>query len=127
MQSFKENMYMELDLKIEVIKRNDYAVLELIGEVDAYTSSRFREIIISVIEEGNVDVVINMLEVEYIDSSGLGALVGGLKRATERNGRILILCNNPQVKKVFEITGLEKVFPIFINEKDAANSILSQK
>ncbi len=59
-----------------------------------------------------------MMKVEYIDSSGLGALVGGLKRSTEHGGRIVIVCDNPQIRKVFEITGLEKVFPLYDVEAD---------
>lgn len=110
---------MEMDLQIEVRRNGDYAILDLVGEVDAYTAGRFREIMLGVIEEGHKDVIVSMQKVEYIDSSGLGALVGGLKRVSERNGKIVIVCDNQQVKKVFEITGLEKVFQIFAKESDA--------
>lgn len=71
------------------------------------------------------DLIISMDGVEYIDSSGLGALVGGLKRASEQQGRIFIVCTNPQVTKVFEITGLVKVFPIFAT-LDAARAALEK-
>lgn len=116
---------MEMDLQINV--RNDYAVpvVDLTGEVDAYTSARFRESIIELIESGAANLVIDMEKVEYIDSSGLGALVGGLKRASERSGKIVIVCNNPQIRKVFEITGLEKVFHLYGTEDEAVNGILA--
>ena len=68
---------------------------------------------ISALGTGRKDLIISMERVEYIDSSGLGALVGGLKRASEQHGRILIVCSKPQVTRVFEITGLVRVFPIF--------------
>ncbi len=114
---------MEMDLQITVRKRGCVAVVELAGELDAYTSSRFREIMIESIEGGSANLIVSMLGVEYIDSSGLGALVGGLKRASERQGRIYILCDQPQVRKVFEITGLEKVFPIYATEDEAVEAI----
>lgn len=101
-------------------------IINLVGELDAYTCSRFRDTMIDVIEQGNPNVVVRMTEVEYIDSSGLGTLVGGLKRASEKSGRIAVVCNTNQIRKVFEITGLEKVFPIFNDELEAAKSLALQ-
>ena len=114
---------MEMDLKINVRGEGKVPVIDLEGEVDAYTAARFREVMIEQIEDGKPNLIINMTKVEYIDSSGLGALVGGLKRASEYQGKLLLVCTEPQVKKVFEITGLEKVFPIFDTEDQAMNSL----
>lgn len=110
---------MEMDLKINVRSDRNVPVVDLTGEVDAYTSARFREAMIELIENGATNLVISMEKVEYIDSSGLGALVGGLKRISEREGKIVIVCNNPQIRKVFEITGLERVFRLYTAEEDA--------
>ena len=114
---------MEMDLKIHVRKNGTVPVIDLNGEVDAYTSARFREVMLDLIDGGGANMVISMERVEYIDSSGLGALVGGLKRASENNGRIVIVCNSPQVRKVFQITGLEKVFPLYELECDAVSAM----
>jgi len=114
---------MEMDLQIVVRRVGDAAVLDLTGEVDAYTSARFREIMLELIDDGGVKLVVSMAKVEYIDSSGLGALVGGLKRISERDGRIVIVTDNPQVRKVFEITGLQKVFPLFEVEDEAVKAV----
>ncbi len=114
---------MEMDLEINVRNDREIPIIELNGEVDAYTSTRFRETMIDLIEKGAASLVVSMDKVEYIDSSGLGALVGGLKRATERQGRIAIVCSNPQVKKVFEITGLERVFPLYAGEDEAVEGL----
>lgn len=113
---------MEMDLRIKVKREDAVPVIDLSGEVDAYTCAGFRDTMIEVIEDGHPDIVVSMLEVEYIDSSGLGTLVGGLKRASEHNGRIALVCANEQIKKVFEITGLERVFPIYATEKEAVAS-----
>ncbi len=100
---------------LQIRERGDgpASVLELTGEVDAYTSPSFREAINRALDRGKKALIISMEGVEYIDSSGLGALVGGLKKASEQHGRILIVCSKPQVAKVFEITGMVRVFPIF--------------
>lgn len=110
---------MEMDLRINVKKVDGIAVIELDGEVDAFTCARFRDTLVTVIDEGSPNLIVNMSDVEYIDSSGLGTLVGGLKRASEHQGKIGLICNSDQIRKVFEITGLERVFPIFSSEADA--------
>lgn len=115
----KEKSAMEMDLLISVRSDGSVPIIDLSGEVDAYTSARFREAMVDLIDTGAASLIVSMMKVEYIDSSGLGALVGGLKRSTERGGRIVIVCDNPQIRKVFEITGLEKVFPLFDVEADA--------
>jgi anti-sigma B factor antagonist len=117
---------MEMDLQINVRNAGEAPIIDLTGEVDAYTAARFREAMLELIENGAVNLIISMENVEYIDSSGLGALVGGLKRVSERNGRIVIVCNNPQIRKVFEITGLEKVFRLYSTEGEAVKSVSSR-
>jgi anti-sigma B factor antagonist len=117
---------MEMDLRIRTRMVEGIPVIELIGELDSYTCSRFRDAMIDTIEQGHSSVVVSMASVEYIDSSGLGTLVGGLKRVSEKSGKIAVVCNSGQIRKVFEITGLEKVFPIFEEETDAARALAVQ-
>nr|CAA9215482.1 hypothetical protein AVDCRST_MAG63-205 [uncultured Armatimonadetes bacterium] len=107
------------DLKIDTRMVDGKPVLDLTGEVDSYNSPKLRETMVALIDEGSPDIVINMTGVDYIDSTGLGTLVGGLKRASEKSGTIRIICPNEQIYKVFNITGLVKVFPIFDNEQAA--------
>ena len=57
--------------------------------------------------------MINLEKVRYIDSTGLGVLIGGLKRVREHGGSVNLVCTNPQIKKIFDITGLVKIFGIF--------------
>ena len=117
---------MDMDLQIKVRKVKDIPVMDLSGEVDAYTCSRLREAMIEVIDDGGSDLVVNMKDVEYIDSSGLGTLVGGLKRVSERQGTIAVCGTNSQIKKVFDITGLIKVFPLYSDEEEAVKGIISR-
>ncbi|MES2460099.1 MAG: STAS domain-containing protein [Armatimonadota bacterium] len=92
-------------------------VLDLNGEVDSYNAPKLREKLVTLIDDGQARLVINLSGVDYIDSTGLGTLVGGLKRASEKGGAIKIICPNEQIYKVFSITGLVKVFQIFDNEQ----------
>jgi anti-sigma B factor antagonist len=116
---------MEMDLRISTRTVEGVPIIDLSGEVDAYTCSAFRDMMIEVIEQGHPNIVVSMAEVEYIDSSGLGTLVGGLKRSSEKGGKIAVVCNSHQIRKVFEITGLEKVFPVFEDETEAVRKMVA--
>ncbi|MBC8101222.1 MAG: STAS domain-containing protein [Cytophagales bacterium] len=107
------------DLVIDTRTVDGTPVLDLSGEVDSYNSPKLRERMVRLIDDGQSRLVINMSGVDYIDSTGLGTLVGGLKRASEKGGSIRIICPNEQIHKVFSITGLVKVFQIFDNEQSA--------
>ena len=62
-------------------------------------------------------------KVRYIDSTGLGVLIGGLKRVREHGGTVNLVCTNPQIKKIFDITGLVKIFGIYDTETQACESL----
>jgi anti-sigma B factor antagonist len=99
-----------MDLVLGSRSENGWAVLEVQGEVDLYTSPQLREAILRLTEEGENRIVIDLNNVSFIDSSGLGVLVAGLKRARERGGELALVFGEGSVQKVLSITGLDKVF-----------------
>ena len=107
------------DLLVGTRVVNGTPVLDLSGEVDSYNAPKLRDKMTALIDNTNANLVINLTDVEYIDSTGLGTLVAGLKRATEKGGSIHIICPNEQIYKVFHITGLVRVFTIHQNEESA--------
>ncbi len=86
--------------------------LEVSGEIDVFTSPSLREELYGMIDGGATTIVIDCSHMDFIDSSGLGVLVGALKRTRERGGDFELLGLNPSTRKVFEITGLTKLFTI---------------
>ena len=76
------------------------------------------------IDRGVYFLVINLEKVRYIDSTGLGVLIGGLKRVREHGGSVNLVCTNPQIKKIFDITGLVKIFGIFESEDAAMKALV---
>jgi anti-sigma B factor antagonist len=102
---------MAMDLVLGSRSENGWAVLEVQGEVDLYTSSQLRDAILRLTEEGENRIVIDLNNVSFMDSSGLGVLVAGLKRARERGGELALVFGEGSVQKVLGITGLDKVFP----------------
>jgi anti-sigma B factor antagonist len=87
-------------------------VLEVSGEVDIYTAPKLREKLVELIDAGNDRIVVDLEGVGFMDSTGLGSLVAGLKRIRERDGELAIVCTREPVLKVLGITGLDRVFPV---------------
>ena len=88
------------------------AVLRIEGEVDVYTSPALRDELYRLIEAGAKRVVVDLANMDFIDSSGLGVFVGALKRIRERSGDLELRAMQPSTRKVLEITGLTQVFTI---------------
>jgi anti-sigma B factor antagonist len=95
------------------------AVIALGGEVDVYTSPRLKQEMVDLLNKGITRLVIDLSAVEYLDSTGLGVLIGGLKRARERDGDLRLICDNLRILRIFEITGLTKIFDIYRTEAEA--------
>ncbi len=87
--------------------------LKLGGEIDIYTSTIFKEELQQIyLSEETGDVHIDASELEYIDYTGLGVLIGALKRIKQKDKDIYIKDTKPNVKKIFNITGLDKIFKL---------------
>lgn len=108
-----------MELEIRPDRLDDYCTLTLSGEVDVYTAPRLKEALIEEIESGCANILVDLEGVGFIDSSGLGVLVGGLRRVKEREGIIRLVCTKDSILKIFRITGLDKVFPIYDSLEEA--------
>jgi anti-sigma B factor antagonist len=97
-------------------------VVEVSGEIDVYTAPRLRETLISLVDAGNYHLIVDMEGVEFLDSTGLGVLVGGLKRVRAHDGIIDLVCTQGRILRIFRITGLSKVFAIYDSVDDALAS-----
>ncbi len=86
--------------------------MALSGEVDIYTSQELKENLYRVVETNKKDVIIDCKELNYIDSTGLGIFVGALKKAKQYEKKITIINLKDNIKKLFIITGLDKIFEV---------------
>jgi anti-sigma B factor antagonist len=89
----------------------DCAVLQVTGEVDVYTAPLLRERVLDLMAKGAVHLLVDLGTVDFIDSTGLGVLVGCLKRLRAREGSLTLVLNAKHIVRVFQITGLTKIFP----------------
>ncbi|HEX3827604.1 MAG TPA: STAS domain-containing protein [Sporichthyaceae bacterium] len=101
---------MELTLQTRV--EGEFTVIEVGGEIDVYTAPKLRECLVDLVNSGRHHLVVDMEKVEFLDSTGLGVLVGGLKRVRAHDGSLRLVCTQERILKIFRITGLTKVFPI---------------
>lgn len=101
-----------MDLELETTQRDGVAVLSLRGEIDVYTAPRMRQAIVDLVDAGSRNIVIDMENVDFLDSTGLGVLVEGLKRVRTRGGSLSLVVTQDKIVKIFDITGLNKAFPI---------------
>jgi anti-sigma B factor antagonist len=102
-------------------------VIALTGEVDLYTAPELKTQMLDVIANGAKDVVVDFTNTTFIDSTTLGVLVGGVKRLREKGGRLSIVCSDRNITKIFEITGLDRVFTIYPTRAEALERLDSEE
>ena len=107
-----------------LIEQRGSAVLLTVQEerIDAHNSSELKAQMLKLFEEGKNNLVVDLHAVRFVDSSGLGALVSGFKNASSRNGSLKLSGLQLQVKSMFELTRLHRVFEIFADVDEALTS-----
>lgn len=101
-----------MDLTLTTRQHGDRTVVTLGGEIDVYTAPLLRDAISDLVAQGSHDIVIDLTGVGFLDSTGLGVLVGGLKKVRAHDGTLELVCDQERLLKIFRITGLAKVFVI---------------
>jgi len=102
-----------VDLKLGHYAKDGIEVIDVQGEIDMYTPPRLRELLIDLVSTGSYQLVVNLDKVGFLDSTGLGVLVGGLKRVRAHDGSLDLVCTQQRILKIFRITGLTEVFGIY--------------
>ena len=115
---------MNFDIKTEQLG-NDAYVISLAGEVDLYTAPEFKQQLLEVIGQGGQQVVVDFSNTTFIDSTTLGVLVGGVKRLRTNDGQLSLVCSDRNITKIFEITGLDRVFTIYPTRDEAVSNVKS--
>ena len=109
---------MELTLNVHS-EPPGFTVIEVGGEIDVYTAPKLRERLVGLVESGSYQLIVDMESVEFLDSTGLGVLVGGLKRVRAHEGWIDLVCTQSRILRIFRITGLNRVFSIHDTVREA--------
>ena len=98
-------------------------ILDAAGEIHVSTAPRFSERLNAAIADGKTALVLDFSRVEFIDSTGLSVLLNGLRRLTRRKGSLVLVCTNPTVLRLFEITRLDSTFDIVGTREQALEHV----
>ncbi len=102
-----------MELNVTQTPGGDRLVVHVAGDIDVSTAPRLRDELSRAIAEGHNELVVDLTEVPFLDSTGLGVLVGRLKALRLQDGDMLLVTQQERTLRNFRITGLDKVFRIF--------------
>lgn len=108
-----------MDVSVTSRALGDRNVIDVAGEIDVYTAPALRQRLAALLDQGRADLVVDLSRVTFMDSTGLGVLVGALKRVRGLDGRMVLVIDQDRILKVFRITGLTQLFTISATLEDA--------
>ena len=110
-------------MELEILKKDGTSILKITGDVDLYSSPQVRKQVLSLISKKNKNLLVDLAEVTYMDSSGVATLVEALQLTKKSGGKLKLFSLGTTVKDVFELSRLDKVFDICDNEQQALEGI----
>lgn len=106
-----------MDVEIKVVRNT--LVVRARGEMDMLIAEKLRKEIDQKLEGGNIkNLILNLEKVTFIDSSGLGVIIGRYKKMSANNGRMCIVGAQPTVEKILFFSGINKLIPMYKTEQD---------
>ena len=109
-------------LEIHVEETESYTLCRPVGELDAYTVGQFRETLVDLASKPRL--LIDLSEVPFMDSAGLGALIGGIRRAREAEGDVSVACSRPTLTRLLHTTGFDRIVPVTETLAEAVDALL---
>jgi anti-sigma B factor antagonist len=104
---------------------SDEYIIALSGELDLYTCPEFKQELLDVIGRGATHVVVDLEATTFVDSTALGVLLRGVERLRGVDGRLSVACGDPHICKVFEVTGLDRIFTVYRSREEALGQVPS--
>ncbi|MEC5424705.1 STAS domain-containing protein [Virgibacillus sp. C22-A2] len=101
-----------MNLVVDVIDANEKSIVNLSGEIDAYTAPQLKEALLPLVKQAGHLVEVNLEDVNYMDSTGLGVFISALKSTKENKSRMVLVNLQDKVLRLFKITGLDEVIEI---------------
>jgi anti-sigma B factor antagonist len=112
----------DLLLEINVEQTERYTLCRPVGELDAYTVAQFRDALSELASAERL--LIDLSDVPFMDSSGLGALIGGIRRAREADGDVTVACSRPTLTRLLHTTGFDRIVTVADTVEAAAAALL---
>ena len=112
-------------LEIHIEQSDDYTLCRPSGEIDAYTVGSFREALTNLAESQRL--IIDLSDVPFMDSAGLGALIGGIRKVREAEGAVAVSCDRPTLIRLLHTTGFDRIVPVTESLDDAVDALDDQQ
>lgn len=106
-------------INVDTYERDGWMVVAASGEIDVVTAPSIRSEVVNLVVGGSTDIVLDFARVDFIDSFGLGVMVGALKRVNSHEGRLRVVIGEPRVRGVLELTGIDRVLELYDSVDDA--------
>lgn len=108
-----------MQLRTDVSSLDGWTVVTVYGELDVASAPTLRESLIDLVAKGSHLLVLDLEGLDFLDSTGLGAIISALKRARTNGGDLRLVCTQSRIRRLFEITALDKAFPLYPSLNDA--------
>lgn len=108
-----------MQFEVNVAPVGAWTVVAVAGEIDVATAPRLRKEAIAIVADGHHRVVLDLEAVDFLDSTGLGVLIGVLRRINAVGGELRLVCSTPRILDLFTLTGLDRVFDLRASVDDA--------
>jgi len=102
-----------------MLYRTEPHFIETSGELDLYSAPELKRRLSAAIDEGNGTLVVDLTQATFVDSTTLGVLVGAKKRLAPEGGSVSVVCPQNEVRRLFEVTGINRVFEIYETREEA--------
>ncbi len=101
-----------VDLGLDTWTRGTWTILAVSGELDVATAPRLRQRLVSLVEHGARNIIVDISAIGLLDSTGLGVLIGGVKRLRGHGGDLVVVCDQERIRRLFEITRLDRAIDL---------------
>ncbi|WP_404380544.1 anti-sigma factor antagonist [Knoellia locipacati] len=112
-----------MKLSVSMTEREDVVIVTVAGEVDVYTAPQLRSVLEERAAADQTRIVVDLQGVGFLDSTGLGVLVGRLKAVRKLGGTLHVVCTDERILRLFAITGLDQVLPVHATVDEALASV----
>lgn len=113
-----------MSLQIDLTTKDKVLIIRLVGELDHHTAEKVRQQVEQKIEVNSVrHILLNLEELTFMDSSGLGVILGRYKQITQLGGKMIICAISPSIYRLFELSGMFKILEIVESEQKALESL----
>jgi anti-sigma B factor antagonist len=109
-------------MKTDVKQENNSTIIEVSGSVDALTAPELSKVLLNQVEDGHVNLVVNLIGVDFMSSAGLRTLLGAVKESRSNGGDLRITSTNPGIDKVLKMSGFHTIAKVFASQAEAVSS-----